>query len=49
MSLFSLDVAKNIDKVVSLIQRDVDTKSADISQGALQVLGVCLHDQEIVR
>ena len=49
VSLFSLDVAKNIDRVLKLIKRDVGASSNDVNQGALQVLGVCLHDQDIVR
>ena len=49
VSLFSLDVAKDVNHVINVIQRDVETSSAEVSQGALQVLCVCLHEQDIVR
>lgn len=49
VSLFSLDVAKDVNHVINVILRDVEASSAEVSQGALQVLCVCLHEQDIVR
>ena len=49
VSLFSLDVAKNVNHVIDVILQDVGGNSTEVCQEALQVLGVCLHDQDIVR
>ena len=49
VSLFSLDVAKNVNQVINVILKDVGGTSTEVCQEALQVLGVILHDQDIVR
>ncbi|XP_067648705.1 telomere-associated protein RIF1-like [Haliotis asinina] len=49
LSFISLDLTKQADRVLTVLRRDVQNDSNAVRQGALQVLGFCLHDTEIVR
>ncbi|XP_046571029.1 LOW QUALITY PROTEIN: telomere-associated protein RIF1-like [Haliotis rubra] len=49
LSFISLDLTKQADRVLTVLKKDIQNESNAVRQGALQVLGFCLHDTEIVR
>ncbi|KAK6165949.1 hypothetical protein SNE40_022753 [Patella caerulea] len=49
LSFFDLDITYYIEPIVSVLHQDILHHSELVQQGALQVLGFCLHDLELVR
>ncbi|KAJ8314232.1 hypothetical protein KUTeg_008793, partial [Tegillarca granosa] len=49
LSLFSLDVATNVSRIINVVVKDIMDDTAEINQGALQVTGCCLYDLDFSR
>ncbi|KAL4222923.1 DNA-binding protein rif1 [Mactra antiquata] len=48
VSLFGLDVLRNINRVLTVIRTDASSNCVEVASGALQILGACLYDTEVV-
>lgn len=46
---FIQDVTKCSKQVISLIQNDILESSSELTENALQVLGLCLQNQTIIK
>ncbi|KAL5006938.1 hypothetical protein ScPMuIL_015744 [Solemya velum] len=48
LNLLVLDIAKHAKEVMTVLRRDILDSSEDVCQVALQVLGFCLHDRDVI-